>query len=111
MSAFKDAVAADIKRTFINPLEFAEWHDVNGTEVLCVVDSDIMDERKSQGSGNFDYAPGVFTAQKKLYIDAIDVARPPVEGELFRLDGERYLVDEVVINDGVLEITIEANET
>lgn len=109
MSAFKDAVAADIKRTFINALEFADLHDINGTEVLAVVDRDVLEERNARSYA--EYAEGVYSAQIKVYVDAADMPNRPVRGALFRLDGERYLVDECGENMGVLEITIEANET
>ena len=35
----------------------------------------------------------------------------PVKGELFFLDNERYIVDRCNENMGILEITIEANDS
>lgn len=109
MSAFKDAVAADIKSTFINALEFADTHNIDGTDVLCVVDSDILQERSSKAAS--EYAEGVFRAQILVYIAKEDLPVRPVYGEVIRLDGDLYLVQECIENMGVLEITIEANDT
>lgn len=108
MSAFKDAIAADIKAVFLNGLEFADEHNINGNTVLCVVDDDIIDEHASRSSP--DYVDGVFTNQKMIYAAESDFSNPPVRGELLRLDGERFMVVKVARNMGVLEITIEAND-
>lgn len=108
MSAFKDAVAADIKRVFINPLEFADWHNINGDNVLAVVDRDVIKERQRPTAA--EYAEGVFLEEILVYVDASDLSRKPVKGEIFRLDGEMFLVVEVGENMGVLEITITSNE-
>jgi hypothetical protein len=109
MTRFKDAVAADIKGTFINALEFADLHDINGTELLCVIDGDIIQERNARTYS--EYAEGVFKSQKMVFVAVDDLPERPVKGEIFRLDGELYMVDECAENMGVLEITIEANDS
>lgn len=109
MIRFKAAIAADIKAVFINGLEFADEHDINGQAVLCVVDRDVAQERN--GPSYAEYAEGVYRSQIVVYVAADDLPERPVRGELFRLDGDRYLVDEVAENMGVLEITIEANDS
>lgn len=109
MSRFKDAVAKDIKAVFINADEFAETHNINGVDVVCVVDTDIMQERNSNSYSEF--AEGVYQHQAMIFVSAADLPERPVKGEIFRLDGELYLVAECAENDGMLEITIEANDT
>lgn len=109
--SFKDAVAADVKNVFINGLEFAEEHDIDGNLIQVVIDDDVLDERSGRDGGGLPYADGVFRSMKKLYLAEEDLPRRPVKGELLSLDDEHYLVDECVSNMGVLEITIEANET
>ena len=108
MSRFKDQVAADIKQVFINPLEFAEPHNINGIDMMVVIDKDVLNERLSVT--NTQYVEGVFKDEMLLYIDAKDMPRKPVIGEILRLDGEIYLVSDVAANMGVYEVTIEANE-
>ena len=114
MSAFKDQVAKDIQGVFINPLEFAEQHQIgvvglfDPIPVDAVVDQDVIEERK--GRTSTEYAEGVYSSQIMVFVKAADLPNQPVRGQLFRLDGERYLVDNVASNMGVLEITIEAND-
>lgn len=108
MSAFKDAVAADIHGVFINPVEFAETHLINGQRVVAMVDRDILKERSPPSSS--EYAEGVFLEELLIYVADADLPRKPVKGELLRLDNDRFLVTEVAENMGVLEITIRANE-
>ena len=109
MSRFKDAVAADIKAVFINGLEFADEHDINGETVMAVVDGDIIQERNS--SSYSEYPEGVFQQQIMVFVSADDLPERPVKGELFFLDNERYIVDRCNENMGILEITIEANDS
>lgn len=109
MSAFKDAVANDIKGVFINALEFADLHNINGNMVNCVVDRDVIKERGTPSSS--EYAEGVFLEQIMIFVAKDDLPRVPVKGELLRLDGDRYLVDEVYEDMGMLQITIEDNQS
>lgn len=108
MSGFKDAVQADIKRVFLNRLEFADIHRINGKEILASVDRDVVKERPNIRGG--DPVEGVFLEEILVYVAAADMDRVPVKGELFSLDDERFLVAEVGENMGILEITITANE-
>lgn len=108
MSAFKDAVNADIKRVFINLLEFADQHNINGQMVDAVIDRDVIKERQPPTAS--EYSEGIFLEEILVYVAADDLQRKPVKGEIFRLDNEMYLVKEVAENMGVLEITITSNE-
>lgn len=108
-SAFKQAVQADISRVFINPGEFADEHLIDGHRVVAVVDSDVMQERGSRAAT--EYAEGVFVSEKRIYVAAEELPWSPVRGEQLNLDGDRYMVTDVAFNMGVLEITIQANES
>lgn len=104
MSAFKDAVQADVKAVFINLEEFAEDHNVNGIIMPCVVDKNILAETEQES------IIGVFVNTITLSVATADLLRPPVEGEIMRLDGEIYIVRSVSDESGVLVIVLEANE-
>lgn len=108
MSAFKDAVAADIKRVFINPLEFADAHEINGQTVQAVIDSDVLKERQTPTAT--DYAEGVMMGELLVYVSYDDIGRRPVRGEQMTIDGVIYYVVESVVNMGVLEITVQGSE-
>ena len=40
--SFKDAIDADIVSVFLNEMEFADTHNVEGKDIVCVIDSDNM---------------------------------------------------------------------
>ena len=103
MSAFKDAVAADVKNVFINLDEFAEEHEIGYEVVPCILDKIIT-------QGNSDTAMlGVFVNQLTIYVE-VGLIETPVEGELLNVDGAMHLVKSVSNEAGVLVIVAEANE-
>ena len=104
MSAFKDAIAKDIKSVFINMDEFAYEHDLNGKMVRCVVDKDVVDGAKGTVANPLY---GVFLSAITIYVDAKDMDSKPVEGELLSLDKKRYRVRNVSVEDGILVILAE----
>ena len=108
MSAFKDAVAADVKNVFINVDEFAEEHDINGLIVKCIIDKNITAENPYDTTSN--RLEGVFANTLTIYVASIDVPIFPVEGELLRVDGSLHIVRKVSNEMGVLEIVAEASE-
>lgn len=103
MSAFKDAVQADIRATFLNLEEFGDIHAVNGVPLPCVLDTDVLTE-------GHPALEGVFLNVLTLYVKTSDLPRRPVEGELLYLDGKMHIVRRVAEEMGVLVITMEANE-
>lgn len=103
MSAFKDAIAKDVKAVFINPMEFADTHSVNGYEVACVVDKDLTAEAQQR-------LEGVFVNTVTIYIAEGDLEVRPVEGELLDLDEVQHIVRSVSAEDGILVIVAEVNE-
>lgn len=118
MPTFKEAVAADIERVFINPVEFAEPHRIRlmgppafDEMIECVVDEDIIDERKSRGGASTEYAEGVYKDEVMLYVSKGNLPYVPVRFEQLILDDVRHIVQKVSDNMGVLEITMESNES
>lgn len=103
MSAFKDFVRSDVKSVFINFDEFASNHSLNGVNTLCVIDRDLTQAASSENEG-------VFLNNLTIYIDNLDIANRPVEGELFKVDGSFHLVKSVSDEEGILVIVCEANE-
>lgn len=103
-SAFKAQVRNDIKATFLNSLEFSDWHDIDGTRVLCMLDADIVQERNARTQA--DYAEGVFEDEIVLYVALLDLPRRPVIGEIMYVDERRYFVRYVAENMGIIEVTL-----
>lgn len=108
--SFKDQVAMDIQGVFINPLEFADKHTIDGvTDVDCVLDSDVFAERTGLDQA-YEY-DGVFVTDKMLYIAESFFSQRPVEGQEMQVDDDYYYVKKVGAQMGVLEITLRQNSS
>ena len=105
MSLFKRCVGYDVTNVFLNLDEFADWHDIDGVKLRCIVDKD-MTETYSNASA--DPIEGVFHNTVTLYVRSMDIERP-VEGELLRLDGSLHLVESVSDEMGVYVIIATEN--
>ena len=98
---FKEMVAADISAVFLNPAEFCEHHDLNGTECICVVEGMTAREGFQQSEKYEGY--------DVVHVKKADLGELPVEGEVFKLDGEIHYVHSCAENMGVLSIYLRAN--
>lgn len=104
-SPFKQAVAADVTNTFLNLAEFADWHDIDGVSMKCLVDTDVTQAYSGASQNPIE---GVFHNTVRIYVRSMDMERP-VEGELLRLDGSLHLVEAVSDEMGVYVITATEN--
>lgn len=100
MSYFKDMVAADVKRIFLNPDEFAEKHNIDGKEILCVLDKNINSDP------TLAKALGVYSNTVTLYVSEKDMEVPKATGSI-RIDGSVHLVVSAGIEDGMIVIVAE----
>ncbi len=105
MSAFKDIIAADVHRTFLNIDEFSDLHTINGREIPCQVDSNEQIEREKRFNQHMD---GVYLNQKLIYVASSDYGALPKQGSLITMDGRKYLVADAIEEDGVYSITLDA---
>lgn len=103
---FKEIIADDVHRTFLNIEEFSDTHTVNGKEMPVQVDTNEQIEREKRMSQNVD---GVYMNQKLIYVAASDFGSMPKQGSILNLDGKVYRVADAVDEYGVYSITIEAN--
>lgn len=99
---FKDYLTADTA-VFFNTDEFAETYDIDGNEIPAILDYDTL---KNQ-SGTLD---GVYRKEVVLYVLESDLGYRPVVGNHMKINGDLHLVNKCVVNAGLLEITLEANE-
>lgn len=108
---FKEAAMKDLT-TFLNLNEFADNHTliVRGVEyadVPCSVDkNEIADS--TQRVGAYD-REGIFIIKVKLFVKSADIQKP-VEDEQLYIDGEMFIVTNVIDNMGILEIDLERND-
>ena len=110
MPKLRDYLASDLD-TFVNLDEFAKIHDINGCDILAVVDEDIQKERPR---GSVDRSPaseGVFIGNVSLFVRLTDIGELPTQGSILRLNSKMYLVSTVSESEGLLEIVLEANES
>lgn len=119
MSAFKDAVAADIRNVFLNPDEFAEIRTVryDGNEyadIPIILNGIKFDKRPQVAS---DHAQGLYRVTDILHLDRADLGgKLPERGTpIFINDREggggwfrRYNVATAQDTVGMLRIELEA---
>ena len=105
---FKDALDNDLS-VFFNTDEFAETHDLNGQQVICLVMNQGL-EGSSSRKDVFMMTQGIYISEKTLLVRTSDI-RKPIVGEHFYLDNELYVVGECNETKGVYEVTLEANES
>lgn len=106
MSAFKDMVKEDISSVFLNDLEFADEHVVNGKTMRLIVDNNEQIEREKRLNEHMD---GIYTKQMLVFLSAADFGKLPKHGTLFTIDGKDYKVTDAIDEMGVYSITLEAN--
>lgn len=105
--SLKNQIKSDLD-LFFNIEEFAELHDIDGLQISAVVDSDTLKVRSDRRSERYD---GIYKGKIAVYVKDADLPSRTVYGQHMRLDGKLYLVAECTENMGVLEITLEANES
>lgn len=107
MITFKDIIAEDVHRTFLNIDEFSDMHTIDGKEMPVQVDTNEQIEREKRMSQNMD---GVWLNQKLIYVAADDFGPLPKQGSILKFDGRTYRVADAVDEYGVYSITLEANK-
>ena len=107
MSTFKDIIAEDVHRTFLNIEEFSDIHEVNHKRMPVQIDTNELIEREKRMNQNMD---GIYKNQKMIYVAASDFGTMPKQKSLLTLDGRIYRVVDAVDEYGVYTITIEENK-
>lgn len=115
MKTFKEIIKADRRRVFINPAEFGSAHEVDGRQMIVIVDDSEREERdRERGISAFGQgigAGGMYVEHVLVYALAEDFngIRPRI-GRQMSLDSRRYLVSDVVDEGGIFAITLEGNQ-
>ena len=105
---FKEMVAADISAVFLNPAEFGERHDLNGTECICVVSGDTTEGRNASLPGGQRTPDGLHGDYLTVCVRTSDLPSVPKQGTNFRVDGKRYTVDNCTEDMGMLTMKLGA---
>lgn len=109
MPGFKDLVKQDVKNVFINFEEFGERHNVDGSDVIVVVDDNELIEREKGRAGN-SYIDGIYKKRLMFYIAAEDIDALPQVGRVMTFDREDYIVTDAVSECGIFSISLEVYE-
>lgn len=104
MTPFQEQIAADNAAVFINDTEFAEVHNLNGTECKAIVQALTIQQGKD------DYFPGIYGSQLQVNCLKADLPEVPVYGMRFYLDDKMYEVESVGDDMGILTIQLTAND-
>lgn len=110
MKTFKDQIAADNSAAFLNALEFADEHDINGTVCNAILQDISVAESLSTGSGSNQTYPGIYGSRLQVNCLAVSLSEVPVYGQLFSVDNKQYLVESCVDDMGILTIQLVAND-
>ena len=102
MSSFKDYLASDLDIIF-NPDEFGELHDVDGRQLLVVLDNDRLSHRTQK-----EYE-GIYVGDLLFFVSAANYGTRPKPGEIVRFDGEPYEVFDAKEDSGVYEIILKGS--
>lgn len=106
--SFKEVLNQDIENVFLNTLEFADIHNVDGKDMPVQVDDNEVIEREKKAKSNMD---GVYVKQKLIYVKAKDFGSLPAIGRQIMLDGKRYLITDSTDEYGIYTITLEGNRS
>ncbi len=98
--SFKDQLIADMG-IFLNANEFADWHDIDGKSILCVVDED-----KSSPVAN----DGVYVVRRHLIINQDDLGYRPVPKQEMTIDGDTFDVVDC-LGEGLIDVILEARNS
>lgn len=110
MTPFEEQIALDNAAVFINDMEFAELHDLNGTQCKAIVQDISVAESLSTGSADADTYPGLYGKRLQVNVLASDLpGGAPVYGRVFELDGEEYLVESCADDMELLTIQLIEN--
>ena len=103
-----DQIVTDDRDIFIDLDDFAEWHDVNGSQCRAVL-QEISTSGKLTESANPDY--DLYGTTVELHCRMEDLDEIPVSGQgLFLVDDKPFSVVAVDENMGILTIRLQAND-
>ena len=110
MSGFKEMVAADIEKVFLNLDEFGEEHNLNGTTCICILqDESVVEDLSIDQQMSQSYA-GLFGSRVLVNCKASDLPEVPVTDQSFRVDGKLHIVESCANDMGMLTIQLIAND-
>lgn len=97
---FKEMVATDLDNVFLNPNEFGEEHEVEGSIVICIIDNDLL-QKKQEGTYYV-----LTDAEKRLLAKSEDLPSSKGYGDTLMVDGIPYIVQSWEEDMGLTTVTL-----
>jgi hypothetical protein len=101
--SFKEIVEQDIMSVFMNEMEFADTHNVEGKDIDCVIDNDNMVKFKNS------VALGETQADMILFAKREDLPKKLKVGQIISLDAKQMIISSVKIDMGMAQIGLIQN--
>ena len=105
--SFKEIVAADISAVFLNKLEFADAHSIDGKEMTVLIDENELLERDKAKAMNTQLT-GTYKSRRLIYVEKSEFGARPAQGRMLSLDWRAFKVADCTEEAGVLAIELEA---
>lgn len=107
---FKEYADEDVDDVFFDLDEFAETHNIDGTDMPVMVETDKMQDHSShwEAGSKQNYDNGLYDAHMTLYVKAADYGDAPKIGKALYLDEdpEMWTIDDWSEEGGVYIIQI-----
>ena len=107
--SFKDCIASDVSAIFLNRLEFADTHTVNGKKMAVLMDENELLERDKAKLGS--HADGLYKSRRLIYVAQKDFGPRPAIKATLTLDRVTYRVRDCTAEAGILAIELEVAKT
>lgn len=105
---FKEQIVDDIQQ-IAESNEFFSVHNLDGEELLIMIDDEELSEREKLKAYHTD---GIYISKKLFYVTKKDYAKElPIVGSAMNLDDEFFLVADSAEQDGLYIITLGVNAT
>ncbi len=104
LSRFKQQVVKDAKQVFLNEKEFAERHNINGEDVLCIIDRNINSQYQDSAAYPID---GVFINTLTIYV--LEEMEIPAVDSVLSVDGSFHKVLSASAESGIIMIVVQEN--
>lgn len=108
--SFKDEIAADNLEVFMNDLEFAEKHNLNGVICLAVVQKMLTSSELSTGNLVTDDIYNLYGETVQVNFLAEHLAADLAYGDPFVLDGTQYIVKTCNNEMGMITLELIGNQ-
>lgn len=99
---FKEAAEEDME-VFFNPEEFADYHNIDGVDMLIVIDEDRLEELKNTKD---TYINGIHEAKLLFHVKKSDFGGKPATNTVLDVDNRTYRVINSAEDSGIITLIL-----